>query len=92
MVDPFFQKQQAAPIPNQIPAQPPVASAVSVDPKQTEIQTLVQQQQTLQTQYDQYIAVFQNPQITAQQKEEVQKYLQQLSLQYQQITAQLQQM
>ncbi len=93
MVDPFFQKQQAASTPNQTPAQPSVApAAASVDPKQAEIQTLVQQQQTLQTQYDQYIAVFQNPQITAQQKEEVQKYLQQLSLQYQQITAQLQQL
>jgi hypothetical protein len=93
MVDPFFQKQQAATTPTQVPNQPQVAPvSAPIDPKQAEIQTLVQQQQTLQTQYDQYIAVFQNPQITAQQKEEVQKYLQQLSLQYQQITAKLQQL
>jgi uncharacterized protein YsxB (DUF464 family) len=53
---------------------------------------LLQQQQTLQTQYNQYAAYLQNPQITPEQKQQVQQYLQQLSVQYQQIATRLQQL
>ena len=85
MVDPFFQKAQAANSPV-TPAQP------TPDLHAQEIQILLQQQQTLQTQYNQYTAHLQNPQITAEQKQQIQQYLQQLSLQYQQLTQQLQQL
>ncbi|MEI6426351.1 MAG: hypothetical protein WCO66_03290 [Candidatus Absconditabacteria bacterium] len=90
MVDPFFQKAQATQA-AQNPSTPAAGGAPVSAPTQ-EIQTLLQQQQTLQTQYNQYAAYLQNPQTTPAQKEQVQQYLQQLSIQYQQIAAKLQQL
>lgn len=87
MVDPFFQKAQAAQNPTT-----PAPQWAPVSASQQEIQTLLQQQQTLQTQYNQYAAYLQNPQITPAQKQEIQTYLQQLSTQYQQINTRLQQL
>jgi len=87
MVDPFFQKAQAAQ--NSATTAPQWAP---VSASQQEIQTLLQQQQTLQTQYNQYAVYLQNPQTTPAQKQQIQQYLQQLSVQYQQINTRLQQL
>lgn len=85
MVDPFFQKAQAT--------QNSHSVATSSTPSaQQEIQSLLKQQEALQAQYNQYSTYLQNPQITPAQRQQVQTYLQQFSLQYQQCGAKLEQL